>query len=145
MAVVAKSIMLGKTEWILILIGIFMGLSFILMQIKSPMLVSVGMYLPIETSFAIFIGGLFRGWMDQWLDKKKMSSEGKEAAGNRGILLASGFIAGEALIGILFAAFAFAEIDMPKFLPDPSYMPSILLMLLLGFVLIYLPIRKRSQ
>jgi putative OPT family oligopeptide transporter len=145
MAVVAKSIMLGKTEWILILIGIFMGLSFILMQIKSPMLVSVGMYLPIETSFAIFIGGLFRGWMDQWLDKKKMSSEGKEAAGNRGILLASGFIAGEALIGILFAAFAFAEIDMPKFLPDPSYMPSILLMLVLGFVLIYLPIRKRSQ
>ncbi len=31
------------------------------MQVKSPMLVSVGMYLPIETSFAIFIGGLVQG------------------------------------------------------------------------------------
>lgn len=34
-----------------VVMAMFMGLAFILMQIRSPMLVSVGMYLPIETSY----------------------------------------------------------------------------------------------
>jgi uncharacterized oligopeptide transporter (OPT) family protein len=145
MAVVAKSIMLGKTEWILILIGIFMGLAFILMQIKSPMLVSVGMYLPIETSFAIWIGGLFKGLMENWLAKKKISDGQKDVAGNNGTLIASGLIAGEALIGILFAALAFAEIELPKIFSNPSYLISIFFIILLGLIMYYFPIRKLSK
>ena len=37
----------------------------ILVKIKSPMLFSVGMYLPLETTFAIFIGGTVKGIVDR--------------------------------------------------------------------------------
>ena len=39
------------------IVGIAMGISLILVLVKSPMLFSVGMYLPLETTFAIFVGG----------------------------------------------------------------------------------------
>jgi uncharacterized oligopeptide transporter (OPT) family protein len=40
------------------------------MQVRSPMLVSVGMYLPLETTFAIFIGGMIKGILDLVTKKK---------------------------------------------------------------------------
>ena len=40
-----------------LVVGVVMGLGFVLLKVKSPMLVSVGMYLPLETTFAIFLGG----------------------------------------------------------------------------------------
>ena len=69
MAVVAKGIFERKTEWILILVGMFMGLAFILMQVRSPMLIAVGMYLPIDTSFAIFLGGAFKHLLERKMEK----------------------------------------------------------------------------
>ena len=121
MAVVAKGIFDRKTEWVLILVGMFMGLGLILMQVRSPMLVAVGMYLPIETSFAIFLGGVFKSVVDKRLEKGKVEGEAKEKATNRGTLLASGLIAGEALIGILFAGLAFAEIEIFQVFKNPPY------------------------
>ena len=52
--------------WPLVVVGIFFGFAMIMMQVKSPMLVAVGMYLPFETTFAIFIGGVFRAVADGW-------------------------------------------------------------------------------
>jgi len=46
--------------WPLVVVGILMGFTLILVQVKSPMLFSVGMYLPLETTFAIFLGGIIR-------------------------------------------------------------------------------------
>lgn len=142
MAVVASSIMQGKTEWILILVGMFMGLAFILMQVKSPMLIAVGMYLPIDTSFAIFLGGVFKGILDRYTEKRKLSGEEKERVENTGTLLASGLIAGEALIGILFAALAFAEIKLPKVFDNPAYLLSVLGMALIGSILVITSLRR---
>jgi len=136
MAVVSRSIIQKKTEWILILVGMFMGLAFILMGIKSPMLVSVGMYLPIDTSFAIFLGGIFKGILDHYTDKEKLAGEPKEMVNNTGTLLASGLIAGEALIGILFAGLAFAQIDLPKIFTNPSYLVSFIIMSIIGAILV---------
>jgi uncharacterized oligopeptide transporter (OPT) family protein len=136
MAVVAKSIIGRKTEWILILIGILMGLAFILMQIKSPMLVAVGMYLPIETSFAIFVGGLFKAMVETAIEKRKLSAEKGDAVKNTGTLLSAGFISGEALIGILFAGLAFSEIHLPAVLNNPSYLLSILGIVFLGYTIV---------
>lgn len=144
MAVVSRSIMERKTEWILILAGAFMGLGFILMQVKSPMLVSVGMYLPIETSFAIFIGGLFKGLVERAAGKNQWSTGRKERADNVGTLLASGLIAGEAIIGILFAALAFAEFEVFSVFETPSYLPSVASLALLGAILVALP-KSRSR
>ena len=143
MAVVAKSIMERKTEWILILVGVFMGLGFILMQVKSPMLVSVGMYLPIETSFAIFIGGLIKGVVEFFQKRRKDNQSKIDKASNVGTLLASGLIAGEALIGILFAGLAFAEVKMPHIFASPSYLLSLAAMIFIGFVLVRIPLRKK--
>jgi len=135
MAVVAKGIFDRKTEWILILVGMFMGLGLILMQVRSPMLVAVGMYLPIETSFAIFLGGAFKSVVERRLEKGKVEGEAKEKATNRGTLLASGLIAGEALIGILFAGLAFAEIELFQVFKKPPYSLGLAVLCALGVFL----------
>ena len=57
MAMLSRGIVEGKMAWPLIIVGMLMGFAFILMQVRSPMLVSVGMYLPLGTTFAIFLGG----------------------------------------------------------------------------------------
>jgi uncharacterized oligopeptide transporter (OPT) family protein len=142
MAVVSRSIIERKTDWILILAGVFMGLAFILMQVKSPMLVSVGMYLPIETSFAIFVGGVFKGLLDRAAERQKWEKEHRERAENTGTLLASGLIAGEAIIGILFAALAFADVALPEVFARPSYLLSVASMAVIGAVLVAVPRRQ---
>lgn len=145
MAVVAKSIIERKTEWILILIGMLMGLAFILMQIKSPMLVSVGMYLSIETSFAIYIGGVFKGIIERRLEKRKIADADKEKVNNTGTLLASGLIAGEALIGIFFAALSFGKINLPRIFSEPSYLPSIIGIIIVGASLVIVSLKRLKK
>ncbi len=58
MALLAQGIVGGDMPWPLVLVGILMGFGFIAMNVKSPMLVAVGMYLPFETTAAIFVGGV---------------------------------------------------------------------------------------
>ena len=110
MALLSRGIVEGKMAWPLIIVGMMMGLAFILMQVKSPMLVSVGMYLPLETTFAIFLGGLIKGVVEMVGAKRGLNEAQKVRTENNGVLLAAGLIAGEALVGLLFAAFAFFEV-----------------------------------
>lgn len=145
MAVVGRSIMERKTEWVLIVIGILMGASLILMQVKSPMLVAVGMYLPIETSFAIFVGGIFKGIVEAHAKKREWSKGAKDRAENTGTLLASGLIAGEALTGILFAAMAFAEVEVFAAFVAPSYLLSVVGLAILGAFLVLVPRRAGAK
>ena len=60
------------------------------------------MYLPLKTTFAIFVGGLIKGAADRVV-ARQLTGEQKITFENIGILLASGFIAGEALTGVLIA------------------------------------------
>ena len=60
MASLAVGVVGGDMAWPLVVVGVFMGIAMIMMQVRSPMLVAVGMYLPFETTFAIFLGGVFR-------------------------------------------------------------------------------------
>ena len=141
MAVVARGIVEAKTEFILIIAGVLMGCAFIMMQVKSPMLIAVGMYLPIDTSFAIFVGGLMKGLLDRIAEKRKMETGAKEKMGNVGVLIASGLIAGEALLGLLFAGLAFAEIKLFHMFESPSYLLSLVCIGIIGFLLIRAPLR----
>ncbi len=102
MAQLATGIVGGEMPWGLILIGMGMAFGLILIKAPAPMLIAVGMYLPVETTGAIFVGGLIRGFADK-LAAKRLDEGGKTVFENVGILLASGFIAGEALTGVLFA------------------------------------------
>ena len=142
MAVVARGIVEAKTEFILIIAGVLMGCAFIMMQVKSPMLIAVGMYLPIDTSFAIFVGGLMKGLLDRIAEKRKMETGAKEKMGNVGVLIASGLIAGEALLGLLFAGLAFAEIKLFHMFESPSYLLSLVCIGIIGFLLIRAPLRN---
>jgi hypothetical protein len=58
------------------------------------------MYLPFETTFAIFVGGMIRWITMRIADRRKMPEDQQAAMTNIGTLLASGFIAGEALMGV---------------------------------------------
>src|SRR5450432_805657 len=65
MAYLAQGIVGGDMAWPLILVGIAMGIALIMVQVKSPMLVAIGMYLPFGTVFAIYIGGVIRA-ITEW-------------------------------------------------------------------------------
>jgi len=145
MAVVTRGIVEAKAELILILVGVFFGLSLILMQVKSPMLISVGMYLPIDTTFAIFAGGLMKGALERYQAKRKIEGTAKEKMDNIGVLLASGLIAGEALLGLLFAGLAFAEIGVLHVFAQPSYILSLVAIGIIALVLIRVPLRSTDN
>jgi putative OPT family oligopeptide transporter len=60
MASLAQGIVGGEMAWPLVVAGIMMGFALIMIKVKSPMLVAIGMYLPISITSAIFLGGLIR-------------------------------------------------------------------------------------
>ena len=140
--------------WPLVLVGIAMGITLILIKVKSPMLFSVGMYLPLETTFAIFIGGLIRGFVDKLAAKRDYNAAQKARVENAGVLAASGLIAGEALMG-LFVAIVVAyrtgylkiAADQPPFPQIPGFTTfapwlAIPVVVLLAAYLIWVPLGK---
>jgi len=102
MAQLATGIVGGEMPWGLIAIGIGLAIALILIEAPAPMLIAVGMYLPLETTAAIFVGGLIKGAADR-LAARRLDATQRTVFDNIGILLASGFIAGEALTGVLIA------------------------------------------
>jgi putative OPT family oligopeptide transporter len=142
MALLSKGIVEGKMAWPLIIVGMMLGFGFILMQVKSPMLVSVGMYLPLETTFAIFLGGLIKGVVTMIGERRGLNEAQKVRVENNGVLLAAGLIAGEALVGLLFASLAFFNVNfrLTHFIWGHGHAPGafgISLLILLG-IAIYL-------
>jgi OPT family oligopeptide transporter len=101
MAQLAKGIVGGQMAWGLLGIGAAFGIALLLCGARSPMLIAVGMYLPFDTSSAIFIGGLIK-WILNRISERR-SAEQKLLIEEKGTLLASGLIAGEAIVGILLA------------------------------------------
>lgn len=141
MAMLSNGIVGGEMAWPLIIVGMLMGLAFILMQVKSPMLVSVGMYLPLETTFAIFIGGMIKGILELVTKKKGFNDAQKVRIENVGILLASGFIAGEALTGLGFAPFRIAEFNIPTIFSEPPLLIGFSVLIIIALILIFIPIK----
>jgi uncharacterized oligopeptide transporter (OPT) family protein len=149
MAILAQGIVGGDMAWPLIFVGIIMAIGFILVRVKSPMLVCVGMYLPLETSFAIFIGGVIRGIADKFSARRKHNEAQKARVDNTGVLLAAGLIAGEALIGLLFAFFAVMEWPIPEVFHQTEsmvqFIPALLVFLIIGWVLVKLPLGRAGR
>jgi len=112
MASVAKGMFGGELPWGMIQIGAVIGVAIILVDqylkrrnapFRAPVLaVAVGIYLPLELSVPIFLGGLIA-----WLVEGKLGIRGESAQAERarqnGILFAAGLITGEALMGIFIA------------------------------------------
>jgi uncharacterized oligopeptide transporter (OPT) family protein len=91
--------------WGLIGIGAAFGIALIMCGARSPMLVAVGMYLPFDTVAAIFVGGILK-WVADQIAARRAGPQGhplRAKIEEKGVLLASGLIAGEAIVGILLA------------------------------------------
>jgi putative OPT family oligopeptide transporter len=103
MSMLAKGIVGGDMAWPLVIVGILLGLAMIMIEVKSVMLFAVGMYLPLGTTFAIFLGGIIRWVTDRLRDRQGLNDAQKARVDNAGVLTASGLIAGEALCGLVIA------------------------------------------
>lgn len=145
MAALAQGIVGGEMAWPLVVTGALFGLVLIMFQVRSPMLVAVGMYLPFPTTCAIFTGGMVR-WLTDSRGKKAGHNEAQRTrVENIGILIASGLIAGEALTGLLFAYFKFKDIELFEFFKDPSYVAGFVVLLLMGAAMVRVPLMNAGR
>lgn len=104
MKMIIEGVMQGNLPWALVFIGVFIAIVVEILGI-SVLPVAIGLYLPLELSATIMIGGVIR-W---FVDKKKVDKEENKDA-NSGILFCSGMIAGEGLVGILLAILAVVNV-----------------------------------
>jgi putative OPT family oligopeptide transporter len=100
MASLAQGIVGGQMPWGLIIFGMFFAVGLILMKAPSPTLIAVGMYLPFETTGAIFVGGCLKWIADKLAARRGVAGESFD---NFGSLVASGLIAGESIMGVMLA------------------------------------------
>jgi len=169
MAMMAKGIVGGEMAWPLVIAGMFFAVALLLIKSPSPMLISVGMYLPFGTTFAIFAGGVIKFFMDKraenagenQADKKKLEGDERKAvvkgalekAENWGLLLASGLVAGEALMGIILAGLVAMQINLNEILHNvPGLSHTVLgvilyfvVFIVLGWIMINVPLRKIKE
>ncbi len=145
MAMLAKGIITGKMAWPLLMTGAFMSVALILIGAPSPMLIAVGMYLPIHTTFAIFTGGVIKYILEAIARRRKLNEPQKIRVDNAGILIASGFIAGEALLGLVIAAMAFFHITMPHIFASPSAWAGYAVLVILAIIMIKIPLSKAGR
>lgn len=144
MATLSQGIVGGDMPWPLVVVGMAMGAAMIMLKVKSPMLVAVGMYLPFNTTFAIFIGGVFRAITD-WLRKRRGFNDAQSARiENVGVLTASGLIAGEALMGLALATVIFFR-PIPSLPVQTGYWGGFVVMTLLGVLLVRLPLANAGR
>lgn len=108
MSYIIKGILSQQLPWGLVLLGVMIAITLEFCGISS-LAFAVGVYLPIDASSPIFVGGMVRWAVDKYIRKKpEFKNLGEEELTaetdkSQGVLLASGYIAGGALAGILLA------------------------------------------
>jgi putative OPT family oligopeptide transporter len=114
---IIKGILDQKLPWALVLFGVMIAIVLEMSGIPS-LAFAVGVYLPLATSAPIFIGGLVR-WIVDWQRRRRAdqahlteAEHSAEADKSPGVLMASGYIAGGAIAGIIIAFMAGALSDI---------------------------------
>ena len=152
MALMAKGIVGGDMAWPLVLAGMFLAVGLILVKAPSPMLVAVGMYLPFNSTAAIFVGGIIKWILEFLLRKRNATDAQKTKAENTGVLISSGLIAGESLTAVILA-FIVAGVSLSQstfklsdFSPfEATPWLGILAFIGLCYLLINIPLKKSSE
>jgi putative OPT family oligopeptide transporter len=109
MKTVLDGVLGGDLRWDLVGIGAAFAVVVTLFRIP-PLAFAVGMYLPLYTMTPLFIGGLIRHYI-----ASHYKAADEEKGKDQGILLGSGLIAGEGLMGVVIAGIAVAISTTPKF------------------------------
>ncbi len=111
MSYIIRGILDRKLPWALVLFGVMISVMLEIVGIPA-LAFAVGVYLPLSSSTPIFVGGLIRWLVDRARRKelahKQLSEEQLLAEGDKspGVLMASGYIAGGAIAGIIIAFLA---------------------------------------
>lgn len=111
MSYIIKGILGGKLPWALVLLGAMIAIVLEMSGIPS-LAFAVGVYLPLSSSSPILFGGMVRWGVDKWIARKyaahNLSEDQLIAEGDKspGVLMASGYIAGGAIAGIIIAFLA---------------------------------------
>jgi putative OPT family oligopeptide transporter len=115
MAQIAGGIVHGRLPWTMVLVGAGLGVVFVAVEatlrrrgLSFPALtVGIGRYLPLEVEMTIALGGVL-GWLGTRAlragARNEKPEEVEEGVRRRGVLLASGFLVGESLVGVILAA-----------------------------------------
>jgi putative OPT family oligopeptide transporter len=108
MSYIIKGILGGELPWGLVLLGVMIAIVLELSSIPS-LAFAVGVYLPLSSTSPILVGGIIRWAVDRWIARKhagqNLTEEQLVAEGDKspGVLMASGYIAGGAIAGIIIA------------------------------------------
>jgi putative OPT family oligopeptide transporter len=153
MALMANGIVAGEMAWPLVIVGMFFAVGLILIKAPAPMLIAVGMYLPFESTSAIFVGGLVKWIFELTLKKKGATEEEKARAENTGILVSSGFIAGESLMAVVLAVLVIGADRFPvllsfqrlNFLDQPNFYLSLFGYIIVLWMLVYIPVKQMKS
>jgi putative OPT family oligopeptide transporter len=145
MAMLAKGIVGGEMAWPLVIVGILMGLAMIMIEVRSVMLFAVGMYLPLGTTFAIFVGGVIRWVTDRLRDRRGFNDAQKARVDNAGVLTASGLIAGEALCGLVIASLVGAGKDVALMKWHPPFIAALIALAVLIVAMIRVPLANAGR
>jgi len=145
MAMLSKGIVGGDMAWPLVIVGILLGLAMIMIEVKSVMLFAVGMYLPLGTTFAIFVGGVIRWITDILRDRRGLNDAQKARVENAGVLTASGMIAGEALCGLVIAGLVGSNHDVTLFKWTPPFLLAMAALAILAAVMIRVPLANAGR
>lgn len=171
MATVVFGVFEGNMNWTFFIIGVLLAFGIIALEKFniaqiSIMAVAIGIYLPLMLTTPIMIGGLIRMFADKFVENKievcdtelypteeqkgAAKAAAKEKSYNDGVLIASGLIAGEALMGVMIAMIVIADVELNVF-NDPPGGPGLLLyiyiMVLLAFIVLrdHIITMQRSQ
>lgn len=106
----------GGVSWVLLSIGAVISILLNWLKI-SPLAFALGMFIPLDLNTPLVVGGLLNHWFNKSTKNEKLNT----ARSNRGILIASGFIAGAALFGVVGAFLLFFNINLDTHLwPEDS-------------------------
>jgi putative OPT family oligopeptide transporter len=115
MKTVLDGVLDGNLRWDLVGVGAVFAVIVVFFKVP-PLPFAVGMYLPLYTMTPVFIGGMLR----HFIEKRYGQDKGKSERGkDQGILLGSGLIAGEGLMGVVIAVIAVITSQVPKFFEVP--------------------------
>ncbi|MCW8846208.1 MAG: oligopeptide transporter, OPT family [Gammaproteobacteria bacterium] len=109
MKIVIDGVLDQSLPWALV--GIGAGIALVCEVLRIPSLpFAVGVYLPVATMTPVFLGGLLRGLLERSSTSEEQTTDRRE----KGILLGSGFVGGEGLLGVGIAAVAFIYGSKPE-------------------------------
>jgi putative OPT family oligopeptide transporter len=112
MAAIIEPLMSGSgVSWVLLSIGAVISILLNWLKI-SPLAFALGMFIPLDLNTPLVVGGLLNHWFNKSTKNEKLNT----ARSNRGILIASGFIAGAAIFGVIGAFLLFFNVNLDSHL-----------------------------